>query len=137
MPKSDKQLLYDITGCIFNVYYDLGPGLLEKCYEHALQLELESKGFKVERQVCCPIYYKGNKLDENLRIDLLVEDRIIVELKSVENLLPLFYKQTYTYLRLSKLNRGILVNFNTDNIRADTHWLDASEYRFGNGSDRV
>ena len=115
---SDNELTYEIRGAIYDVYKELGPGLLESVYEEALCFELEQRGLKVERQRLVPITYKGNVLKTDLRLDILVEGRVVVELKSVEEMKKLFGKQLLTYLRLMKLHLGILVNFNTDNILA-------------------
>ena len=111
-----SEITYQIRGAIYDVYKALGPGLLESVYEEALAFELQQRGLKVERQKPVPISYKGNVLKTELRLDLLVEGRVIVELKSVEEMKKVFYKQLLTYLRLMKLSVGILVNFNTDNI---------------------
>lgn len=111
-----NELAYQIRGAIYDVYKALGPGLLESVYEEALVFELEQRGLKVERQKLVPIIYKGNRLNSELRIDLLVEDQIIVELKSVAEMKNVFYKQTLTYLRLLDKRLGLLVNFNVDNI---------------------
>jgi GxxExxY protein len=115
---SDNELTYEIRGAIYDVYKELGPGLLESVYEEALCFELEQRGLKVERQRLVPITYKGNVLKTDLRLDILVEGRVVVELKSVEEMKKLFGKQLLTYLRLMNLHLGILVNFNTDNILA-------------------
>ena len=123
----DSDITYQIRGAIYDVYKALGPGLLESVYEEALVLELEQRGLKVERQKQVPILYKGNVLKTELRLDLLVEDRIIVELKSVDEMKKVFAKQLLTYLRLLDKNVGILVNFNTDNILKDI-------YRIANGA---
>ena len=113
---TDNELTYQIRGAIYDVYKALGPGLLESVYEEALAYEIQQRGLKVERQKPVPIIYKGNVLKTELRLDLLVEGRVIVELKSVEEIKKVFYKQLLTYLRLMNLKVGILVNFNTDNI---------------------
>ena len=112
-----NELTYEIRGAIFDVYNTLGPGLLESVYEEAMVFELQQRGLKVERQVEVPIRYKGNELKTPLRLDLLVEDAVIVELKSVEEMKPVFVKQLLTYLRLMDKRLGLLVNFNTSNIR--------------------
>ncbi len=109
---------YQIRGAIYDVYKTLGPGLLESVYEEALCFELEQRGLTVERQKMVPINYKGHVLRTELRLDLLVEDQIIVELKSVDEMKKVFAKQLLTYLRLMDKRVGILVNFNTDNILA-------------------
>ena len=113
---TDNELTYQIRGAIYDVYKTLGPGLLESVYEEALAFELQQRGLKVERQKQVPVIYKGNVLKTELRLDLLVEGRVIVELKSVEEMKKVFYKQLLTYLRLMNLKVGVLVNFNTDNI---------------------
>ena len=113
---TDSEITYQIRGAVYDVYKALGPGLLESVYEEALAYEIQQRGLKVERQKPVPIIYKGNVLKTELRLDLLVEGRVIVELKSVEEIKKVFYKQLLTYLRLMNLKVGILVNFNTDNI---------------------
>ena len=112
-----NELTYEIRGAIFDVYNELGPGLLESVYEEALVFELQKRGLKVERQIEVPIRYKGNELKTPLRLDLLIENTIIVELKSVEEMKPVFAKQLLTYLRLLDKRVGLLVNFSTSNIR--------------------
>ena len=111
-----NDITYQIRGAIYDVYKALGPGLLESVYEEALVFELLSRGMKVERQKHVPIWYKGNVLTSDLRLDILVEDAVIVELKSVEEMKKVFAKQLLTYLRLMDKRVGILVNFNTDDI---------------------
>ena len=117
---TDNEITHEIRGAIYDVYKNLGPGLLESVYEEALVYELEKRGLKVERQKEVPINYDGHVLKTQLRLDLLVEDRVIVELKSVKEMQDVFWKQTRTYLRLLNLKVGILVNFNTDNILDDS-----------------
>lgn len=109
-------ITYQIRGAIYDVYKTLGPGLLESVYEEALCFELEQRGLTVERQKLVPINYKGHVLKTELRLDVIVEDMVIVELKSVEDMKKLFAKQLLTYLRLMDKKVGLLVNFNTDNI---------------------
>ena len=118
---TDNELSYQIRGAVFEVYNALGPGLLESVYEEALVFELEQRGLKVERQKVVPIIYKGNCLKTELRLDLLVEDQVIVELKSVEEMKKVYAKQLLTYLRLMDKRLGLLVNFNTDNILTSIH----------------
>lgn len=117
---TDNQITYQIRGAIYDVYKKLGPGLLESVYEEAMVYELQKRGLKVERQLEVPIHYDGHVLKTPLRLDLLVEDRVVVELKSVKELQDVFFKQTRTYLRLLNLQVGILVNFNTDDILEDS-----------------
>ena len=113
---TENEISYQIRGAIFNVYRELGPGLLESVYEEALTYELQKRGLSVERQLEVPIHYDGHLLNSSLRLDLLVEGKVIVELKSVKELQEVFFKQTRTYLRLKGLKLGLLVNFNTDDI---------------------
>ena len=103
------------------MYNALGPGLLESIYEKALTYELKKSGCKVKTQVEVPVCYDGQILDNSLRVDLLVDDSVIVELKSVEKLIPLHHKQLLTYLRLTKKRLGLLVNFNSENISENIH----------------
>ena len=113
---TNNEVTFEIRGAIYDVYKALGPGLLESVYEEALVFELEQRGLKVEKQKQVPILYKGNTLKTELRLDLLVEDQVIVELKSVEEMKKVFAKQLLTYLRLLDKRVGLLVNFNTDDI---------------------
>lgn len=98
------------------IYKVLGPGLLETVYEKALIHELELKGIPVKSQVEVQINYKGMNIGEGLRLDLLVDDRIIIELKSVEELKPVHHKQLLTYLKLMDKQLGLLINFNVSDI---------------------
>ena len=113
----EEKLTYKIRGAIFEVYNTLGPGLLESVYEEALVFELLQRGLKVERQIEVPILYKGQELKTALRLDLLIENTIIVELKSVEEIKPVFAKQLLTYLRLLNKRVGLLVNFSAMNMQ--------------------
>lgn len=122
---TENDISYKIRGAIFNVYNFLGPGLLESVYEEALVYELKQLGLKVERQKEVPIKYKDTILNTALRLDLIVEDKVIIELKSVSELKDIHFKQTLTYLRLLELHLGILVNFNTNNILNSIHRIVA------------
>ncbi len=117
MIMTDNELTYEIRGAFFDVYNEQGPGLLESVYEEALDFELHERGLEVARQVEVPIIYKGNELKTPLRLDLLVNNQVIVELKSVEEMKPVFAKQLLTYLKLMDKRVGLLVNFNTSNLR--------------------
>lgn len=112
----DKNRLDELTGQIVNaasaVHRELGPGLLESAYEGALACELKGRNIKVERQAVLPVRYKDFELDEGFRLDLMVEDQVIVELKSVREITPLFEAQLLTYLKLSGRKVGFLINFN-------------------------
>ena len=115
--KAKDPLSYKIIGCAMEVYNTLGPGLLEAAYEKALIRELELNGLSVASQVPVEMNYKGVNLGEGLRLDLLVEDSIIIELKSVEELKPVHYKQLLTYLKLMDKRIGLLINFNVYDFR--------------------
>ncbi|SFA92916.1 GxxExxY protein [Algoriphagus aquimarinus] len=112
----ENDISYKIRGCIFKVYNCLGPGLLESAYELALAHELEKEELNIKRQVGLPLVYDTIKLDVGYRIDLIVENKVIIEIKSVENLLEVHHKQIITYLRLSGLKLGLLINFNVEDI---------------------
>lgn len=101
---TENEISYRIRGAIFKVYNALGPGLFESVYESALYHELSKSDLKVERQVEVPVFYDGTKLDTAFRMDLLVEDKVIIELKSVEDLKVVHYKQLTTYLKLTNKN---------------------------------
>lgn len=101
-----------IIGCAIEVHKQLGPGLLESAYEECLAYELREFGFKVERQKAVPVVYKNIKLDCGYRIDILVEDRVVVELKSVDSLNPVHEAQILTYMKFANRNIGLLINFN-------------------------
>ena len=101
-----------VLGCALEVHKALGPGLLESAYENALAYELSTAGLMAQRQVDVPVVYKKVKLDCGFRIDLLVEKQLVVELKSVESLLPLHEAQLLTYLKLTGCKVGLLINFN-------------------------
>lgn len=113
---TENEISYIIRGCIFKVYNSLGPGLLESAYEAALAYEIKNAGLVVVCQVCLPFQYETIRLDVGYRIDLLVNDKVIVEVKSVETLTQVYYKQLTTYLKLSNKKLGLLVNFNTMKI---------------------
>src|ERR1041384_3667029 len=112
----ENDISFKIRGCIFKVYNNLGPGLLETAYEAALYYEMRQAGLHVMAQVTLPMVYETITLDIAYRVDLLVEQKVLIELKSVETLLDVHHKQVITYLKLSGLKLGLLVNFNTNNI---------------------
>ena len=109
-------LTYKIRGAIFEVYNYWGPGLFEQIYEESLVHQLREEGLKVEQQVPLPVIYDGVKLPCDYRLDLLVEDKVIIELKSVEELHPVHYKQLMRYLKIAHKKVGLLVNFNVDDM---------------------
>lgn len=101
-----------IIGCAIQVHKHLGSGLLESLYENALCLEFDAAGLQYERQVAIPVNYRGHIIGEH-RLDLLVEDTVVVELKSVERIEPIFEAQVLTYLKISGKRVGLLINFNS------------------------
>jgi GxxExxY protein len=109
---TDNEITHEIIGAAMEVHKRLGPGLLESAYEECLAHELRLRNLRVDRQVGVPVVYKETKLECGYRIDLLVEGRIVVELKSVECLAPIHEAIILTYLRLSGHKIGLLINFN-------------------------
>ena len=107
-----NSITQSVIGSAIAVHKELGPGLLESVYEVCLMQEMEDNGLKVASQVELPFWYKGKLTDKKFRIDLLVEDEIIVELKAVDSLLPIHEAQLLTYLRLTNKHLGLLINFN-------------------------
>lgn len=118
---TENDLTYRIRGSIFKVYKQLGPGLLESVYEEALVYQLSKDGMKVARQTSIPIYYDEIKLSTNLRLDIIVEDSVIIEIKSVKEIEPVHHKQLLTYMKLAKKHLGFLANFNSDDINRSTY----------------
>ena len=118
---NQNELSYQIRGAIFEVYNTLGPGLLESVYEEALCFELTQRGLKYERQKSVPLVYKGQELQSDLRLDILVEDEVVIELKAVDKIQSVFFKQLKTYLRLTGKHLGILVNFSSYDLKSEIH----------------
>ena len=112
-----ESIATEIVDAIYTVHQEYGPGLLESVYEEALCCELAGRGLKVVRQAVVPIFYKGRRLAGKLRLDILVADQIIIEVKSVEQVIQLFEAQLFTYLKLSDKRLGFLVNFNVRLIK--------------------
>ncbi len=113
---TENDISYIIRGCIIDVYKNIGPGLLESAYEAILGYELLQKGPEVQFQQRLPLVYKDVRLDAGYRLDILVNNKVIVEIKSIETLSEVHHKQLLTYLKLSGKKLGILVNFNTEDI---------------------
>jgi GxxExxY protein len=113
---TENDISFKIRGAVFKIYNTLGPGLFESVYESALYYELTKINLKVKRQLEINIPYDEIILDVAFRIDLLVEDKVIIELKSVEDLAPIHYKQITNYLKLTDKRLGLLINFNAVNI---------------------
>ena len=118
---TENEISYQVIGAIYKVYNELGPGLLESVYEAALCYQLRKDGLKVENQVKLPVMYDGHVLPVDLRLDVLVQDKVIVELKSVAEMKAVYGKQLLTYLKISHLKLGLLVNFDTSDIRSSIH----------------
>jgi GxxExxY protein len=106
-----EQLIFEVRGAAMEVYNFFGPGLLESVYEKALVREIQLRGLKVETQLPVPIVYKDVVVGDELRLNILVEDELIVELKSVEEFKPVYYKQLRTYLKLLNKEVGLIINF--------------------------
>ena len=115
MPEND--ISYAIRGAAFKVHTELGPGLLESVYETALAYELRKEGLGVITQLGVPVIYDEIKMEQGFRMDLLVEDKVIVEIKSVEILSDVHHKQLLTYLKLSEKKLGLLINFNVTSLK--------------------
>lgn len=114
--KEVTQLSYEIVGLAIKVHKVLGPGLLESVYEKCLKHELKMNGYSVHGQISVPISYEGLNLEADLRLDLLVNDIIIVEVKAVDNLNPVYEAQLLTYMKLLQKPQGLLINFFSENI---------------------
>ena len=112
-----NEVTYGIRGAAFEVHNALGPGLLESVYKRAMEYELRKRGHRVKAQLGIPVIYDGIDLDVGFRLDLLVDDLVIVELKSVEAVHPVHYKQLLTYLRLTHKTLGLLINFNAVTLK--------------------
>ena len=111
-----KELTYEIIGAAIEVHKEMGPGLLEKVYEVCIKHELELRGLNVKSQQTIPVIYKGVVLDADLRYDLLVEDCILVELKAVLQMIPIFEAQAMSYAKLLQVPKSMLINFTCNNI---------------------
>jgi GxxExxY protein len=112
-----NELTYQIIGCAYKVHSRLGPGLLESTYEICMEYELMKNGLGVKRQVALPVVYDEVKLEAGYRIDLIVNDSIILEIKSVDCLAPIHTAQVLTYLKLSNKKLGLLINFNETDLK--------------------
>ena len=113
----DEQLFKEIQNAAFAVHSALGPGLLESAYERCMRIELEDRGIAAETEVCLPIDYNGRKVESAFRVDLLVEKRIVVELKAAAEIAPVHIAQILTYLKILKRPSGLIINFNVPRLR--------------------
>jgi len=123
-----NELSYEIIGAAIEVHKELGSGLLEKVYEECMVHELSLRNIKVSQQQVVPINYKGQTLDALLRYDLLVEDCIVIELKAVLEMHPIFEAQIMSYARLLEVPKGILINFTCENIFKDGQKTFVNEF---------
>jgi len=117
LSKQEEEIGKAIVNCAFIIHKELGPGLLEKVYEVCMAHELRKLGYDVKRQIDIPIIYDGIQFDEGLRLDLLVNDLVVVELKAVDTVNPVWVAQIISHLKLTKLNLGYLINFNVPLIK--------------------
>ena len=113
----NKEYTHKLLGCAYRVHTELGPGLLESVYEAALVYELEIQGFEVRHQVPVKVNYRGMELDMDLRLDVIVDNSVILELKSVVEIQPVHQKQLLTYMRLTGISLGYLINFNVEYLK--------------------
>ncbi len=118
---NENEISYEVIGTSLKLHSALGPGLLESAYEEALAYDLIKIGFNVQRQLPMPMIYKEVKMDIGYRIDLLINQKVIIELKSLEKLAPVHFAQTLTYLKLSGLKLALLINFNTKHLKDGIH----------------
>jgi GxxExxY protein len=132
-----EELASIVVDCAFHLHSDLGPGPLETVYEAILSKQLEEKGLHVERQKPVPIRYQGIELNEGFRLDILLEDELVIELKSVENIHPVHSKQLLTYLRLMDLPLGLLINFGAPLMKEGLHRVVNKHTNFASSRLRV
>ena len=118
---TENEISYKVIGAAIDLHKQLGPGLLESVYENTLAYELRELGLNVEQQVAMPLVHKEVKMDCGYRLDLIVERTIIIEIKSVKTLVPVHFAQTLTYLKLSGIKLGLLINFNTAVLKDGIH----------------
>ena len=114
---TENEISKIIVNTCYDIHVELGPGLFESVYEEILFFELTNRGLKVERQKAIPVIWKNLKMELGFRADLIVEDKVVIELKSVEAVAPVHKKQLLTYLKLTKMKLGLLINFNENLIK--------------------
>lgn len=117
----ENEISYKVIGCAMELHRKIGPGLLESVYENALAYELINTGLLVQKQLPMPFIYKEIKMDIGYRLDLLIENKVIVEVKSIETLAPVHFSQLLTYLKLSEKKLGPLINFNCKTLKEGVH----------------
>jgi GxxExxY protein len=118
---SENEISHKIIGACIEIHKTIGPGLLESAYETALEYELQLLGLKVTRQQSLPYTYKGILMDNVYKADLIVNDKVLIELKSVLDLAPVFYAQTLTYIKAANFKLGLLINFNSVKLIDGVH----------------
>ncbi len=123
-----NNIAYKIVGCAIEVHKHIGPGLLESVYEECLIEEMKKANLDVQSQLYVPVIYKGKTLKGSLKLDLLVENVVIVELKAVETMIPLFKAQLVSYLKLTNKPKGLLINFHCENITSNLVSLVTEEF---------
>ncbi len=115
---TENELTTIAISIAYNIHTELGPGLFESVYENIMEFELiNSHGLSVQRQTALPVIWKDQKLDLGFRTDLIIENKLIIEIKSIESVAPVHYKQVLTYLRLTNLKLGLLINFNEELLK--------------------
>jgi len=117
----ENDISYKVIGVAIELHKNIGPGLLESAYENALAYDLKEIGFDVRQQVPMPFIYKEVKQEVGYRIDLLINNKVIVEVKAVESIAPVHYAQLLTYLKLSGIKLGLLINFNSKTLKDNIH----------------
>jgi len=117
----ENEISYKVIGAAIEIHKNIGPGLLESAYENAFAHDLRLLGFEIKQQLAVPFIYKDVKLEVGYRIDLLVNDKVIIEIKAVETLAPVHYAQVLTYLKLSGKKLGLLINFNSKILKGNIH----------------
>ena len=118
---TENELSKIIVNCCFKIHSTLGPGLFESVYENILAYEISKENLKIEIQKALPVYYEDVKMDIGFRTDIIVENKVIIEIKSVEELNKVHYKQLQTYLKLTNMKLGLLINFNENLIKEGIH----------------
>ena len=121
MELTENEISFKVIGIGIELHRKLGPGLLESVYESALAHDLREAGLLTSQQVAVPFFYKDVKMEVGFRIDILVNDKVILEIKSIEQLAPVHFAQTLTYLKLSNKKLGLLINFNTAVLKDGIH----------------
>ncbi|MEA2043353.1 MAG: GxxExxY protein [Bacteroidota bacterium] len=117
----ENEISYKCIGAAIAIHKNIGPGLLESAYENALAYDLKELGFNVKQQVAMPFIYKKVRQEIGYRLDLLIDNKVIIEVKAVETIIPVHYAQLLTYLKLSGLKLGLLINFNAKTLKDNIH----------------